>query len=131
MCDPTQMCGARKFPCCHWGSSLQKTAADGTPISLIRQDPERRWPIPDPGDGSTPSKLCADPRVGGERHSGNEGTGIREVQERNLVGVEESPGCVKVLIEQVLHEAERLDVLRKLIGRMQVDDPIGGHLRIL
>src|SRR6266478_773545 len=27
------------------------------------------------------SKLCADPRVGGERHSGNEGTGIREVQE--------------------------------------------------
>ena len=57
----------------------------------------------------------------------------RRTAERRVVeatGVEDRPGGIVTLIEQVLHQPEHLDVLRHLVGGMQVRDPVGRHLGI-
>ena len=46
-----------------------------------------------------------------------------DVEERSKHGI--------VLIEQITHESEYLDVFCDLVGRMQVHDPVGGQLWVL
>lgn len=71
------------------------------------------------------------PRVGGERHPGNECAWIAELQVRKRVRIKERAVDIIVLVEQITHQPEQRDVLCHLVGRVQVYGPIGRCFRVL
>src|SRR6516225_2011971 len=76
------------------------------------------------------SEGCAHARIAREGHSRQERSWIVEHKEIRCpesiavetVLIEEGASCVVVIVEEVVHETEQLDVLCHLIRAVQIDD---------
>ena len=53
--------------------------------------------------------------IGGERHTGQEGARIGEIEIGNRICLEERAVYIIMLIEQIADQPEQLDILGKLI----------------
>src|SRR6478752_2226788 len=80
-----------------------------------------------------PSKLefHAQTPVNRQRCTWAERARIGQVEERHFGRIEEGTECVVALVEQVLNQPERFDVLRELVRRVQIEHPVTRQLGIL
>src|SRR5215470_8813109 len=69
--------------------------------------------------------------IGREWYARHEGAGVSQIQIRNFRSVEERAVDVIVAVEQILYQAEQFDVLRHLVGRVQVHHPVSRNFWIL